>query len=152
MGAVNSQSPHVPYFLMMEDDIDSASRFASKMRTWVDTVLTSSHVAGHRGHADWAMASFYNPWPVQDLERLPPYKFFGVIGQLFRMHDLPVVVEFLRRNFDQSPLDWLFVDYLKKFGLSIVVHSPSLFQHRGVVSSLEGKEQSGRSVDFDESP
>lgn len=128
------------YFLMMEDDIVAGYDYAGRLRRWVDEKLAR--------RVDWMIASFYNPWEVQDLEELPPYKFFGVIGQLFRLHDLPVVVEFLRKNFDQSPLDWLFVDFLKKFNGKLVVHTPSLFQHQGTVSSLEGKEQSGRAVDF----
>lgn len=128
------------YFLMMEDDIVVAKNFVLRVREWVDRRLALD--------TNWTMASFYNPWEVQDLERLPPYKFFGVIGQLFRVHDLPVIVEFLRKNFDQSPLDWLFVDFLKKFNGSVVCHTPSMFQHTGRVSSLAGKEQSGRSVDF----
>lgn len=128
------------YFLMMEDDIVSSKHFVRRLRAWVD-----SHVIKK---SDWTMLSFYNPWPVQDMEQLPPNKFFGVIGQLFRLHDLPVVVEFLKKNFDQSPLDWLFVDFLKKMSGTITVHTPSLFQHQGTVSSLDGKRQSGQSVDF----
>lgn len=128
------------YFLMMEDDIIASKHFVRRLRQWTDANLLKS--------TTWTMASFYNPWPVADMELLPPNKFFGVIGQLFRVHDLPVIVEFLRKNFDQSPLDWLFVDFLKKFNGSIVVHTPSLFQHQGTVSSLEGKSQEGRSVDF----
>ena len=129
------------YFLMMEDDIQAAKRWPTRVRNWLDSKLHAD--------TDWTMASFYNPWEgVQDKERLPPYKFFGVIGQVFRLHDLPVVVEFLRKNFDQSPLDWLFVDFLKKFNGTVVVSVPSLFQHEGTVSSLEGKIQQGRSVDF----
>ena len=130
------------YFLMMEDDIVASRSFAKKIRDWVDGWLYQ--------RTDWAMASFYNPWEdVHDMQLLPPYKFFGVIGQLFRMHDLPVVVDFLRKNFDQSPLDWLFVDFLKKFDLHIIQHTPSYFQHQGRVSSLDNKVQEGRSVDFE---
>ncbi len=36
-------------------------------------------------------------------------------GQAFRPADLPTIVEFLEKNFDDSPLDWLFVDLLTKF-------------------------------------
>lgn len=130
------------YFLMMEDDICPTQNYATKARRWVDEALF------HR--TDWFMASFYNPWPdVHDGELLPPFKFYGVIGQIFRVHDLPVVVEFLKKNFDQSPLDWLFVDFLKKFNRQLIQHSPSLFQHVGKESSFEGKEQPGRSVDYE---
>ena len=127
---------------MLEDDIDAAKHFTTKIIKWIR----------HKIHQDtkWTVASFYNPWPVADGDRLPPFKFFGVIGQLFRIHDLPVMVEFLRKNFDQSPLDWLFVDYLKKFSGGMVAHTPSMFQHKGVVSSLDGKEQDGRAVDFEQ--
>jgi hypothetical protein len=130
------------YFLMMEDDIVASPGFPTKIRDWVDKALYE--------RTDWTMASFYNPWDdVHDMDVLPPYKFFGVIGQLFRMHELPVVVEFLRKNFDQSPLDWLFVDFLKKLNGQLIQHSPSYFQHQGKESSFEGKQQSGRSVDYD---
>merc|ERR1712065_61949 len=123
------------------DDLDRVT-WPSKIRSYVDNWLYR--------RTDWTMASFYNPWPdVRDGDLLPPFKFFGVIGQLFRMHDLPVVVEFLRKNFDQSPLDWLFVDYLKKFDGRLIQHSPSYFQHKGRVSSLDNKIQTGSSVDFD---
>jgi hypothetical protein len=132
------------YALVMEDDVVSAINFVSCIRRWVDSVL--------RLNTRWSVASFYNPWDdVADGDELPPFKFFGVIGQLFRIHDLPVVVEFLRKNFDQSPLDWLFVDFLKKFNGSIVVHTPSLFQHQGKVSSFAGKQQNGASANFVES-
>lgn len=136
----NSAAASYHYFLMMEDDIISSKHFVRRLRAWVDTHVVKK--------TDWTMLSFYNPWPVQDMEQLPPNKFFGVIGQLFRVHDLPVVVEFLKKNFDQSPLDWLFVDFLKKVSGSIIVHTPSLFQHQGTVSSLDGKRQTGESVDF----
>jgi hypothetical protein len=126
---------------MMEDDIKAAKHWAKRCRQWMD-----SHLAAR---TDWTIASFYNPWEnVKNLQKMEPFKFFGVIGQVFRVHDLPVVVEFLEKNFDQSPLDWLFVDFLRKFNGTIVVSVPSLFQHEGTVSSLAGKTQSGRSVDF----
>ena len=138
--AVEHRAGH-EYFVMMEDDIIASRNFAKKIRNYVDNALYS--------RTDWTMASFYNPWEdVRDGELLPPYKFFGVIGQLFRMHDMPVLVEFLEKNFDQSPLDWLFVDFLKKFNGRLIQHSPSYFQHQGRVSSFPGKEQGGRSVDF----
>mmetsp|Transcript_73271 Transcript_73271/g.85113 ORF Transcript_73271/g.85113 Transcript_73271/m.85113 type:complete len:520 (-) Transcript_73271:59-1618(-) len=135
-----NHSMQYSYFLMMEDDIIASKHFAKRLRSWVDQKMLRN--------TEWSMLSFYNPWPVVDMQQLPPKNFYGVIGQLFRTHDLPVIVEFLRLNFDESPLDWLFVDYLKKFGGSIVVHTPSLFQHQGSISSLPGKEQQGRSVDF----
>ena len=129
------------YALVLEDDIISSVNFVSCIRRWVDATL--------RKKTSWSVASFYNPWDdVSDGDELPPFKFFGVIGQLFRLHDLPTVVEFLRKNFDQSPLDWLFVDFLKKVNSTMVVHVPSLFQHKGRVSSFAGKEQNGASVNF----
>jgi len=130
------------YFLMIEDDVIAANNFVTKIRTFMDEKLAP--------RTDWITASFYNPWTVEDLEELPPYKFFGVIGQVFRPHDLPTIVEFLRKNFDQSPLDWLFVDFLKKFDGKVVVHTPSMFQHVGEVSSLKGKTQPSRAVDFED--
>eukprot|EP01062_Namystynia_karyoxenos_P008423 TRINITY_DN12963_c0_g1_i1.p1 TRINITY_DN12963_c0_g1~~TRINITY_DN12963_c0_g1_i1.p1 ORF type:complete len:442 (+),score=160.33 TRINITY_DN12963_c0_g1_i1:81-1406(+) len=132
------------YFLMLEDDVHSAVGFPTAIREWVDSSLS--------WRTDWTVASFYNPWPMRDLEDVPVYKFFGVIGQLFRVTDLGWVVQFLRHNFDESPLDWLFVDLLTKTGGRIVAHSPSLFQHMGVVSSLKNKIQPSRAVDFDENP
>ena len=132
-----------PFVLMLEDDIKASKGFAYTLRQWVDTVLLS------KGNTDWTVASFYNPWPdVSDGEKLPPFKFFGVIGQLVRMSDVPNIAMFLRKNFDQSPLDWLFVDFLKKFNGSMVVHTPSLFQHVGVESSLDGKDQPANAADF----
>lgn len=130
------------YFLMMEDDIVTARGFVGKIRKWADAQLLR--------RTDWTVASFYNPWAVQDLEMLPAMKFFGVIGQLIRIHDVPVVVEFIRRNFDQSPLDWLLVDFFKRFQGRIVAHTPSYFQHQGETSSFAGKTQEGKSVDFDD--
>lgn len=142
MGIAAKRARRYPYFLMMEDDIIASANYVAKIRRWCDAWLLQ--------RTDWTMASFYNPWEdVKDRELLPPYKFFGVIGQLFRAHDLPTVVEFLEKNFDQSPLDWLFVDFLKKYGGHVIQHTPSYFQHQGRVSSLAGKEQGGRSVDFE---
>ena len=132
------------YFLMLEDDVKVADRFPTAVRRWVDEKLS------HR--TDWAIASFYNPWRASDLEVIPPFKFFGVIGQLFRMHDLPHLTHFLKKNFDESPLDWLFVDYLTKYRLTMLAHSPSLFQHLGKVSSLAGKAQPSRAAEFAEFP
>eukprot|EP00756_Hemistasia_phaeocysticola_P048254 Hpha_TRINITY_DN22687_c0_g1::TRINITY_DN22687_c0_g1_i1::g.192719::m.192719/K00738/MGAT4A_B; alpha-1,3-mannosylglycoprotein beta-1,4-N-acetylglucosaminyltransferase A/B len=132
------------YFLMLEDDVHAADSFPSVIRRCVD--------AGLSWRTDWTVASFYNPWRVSDGEEMPVYKFFGVIGQLFRTTDLPWIVDFLRRNFDESPLDWLFVDLLTKRGGKIIAHSPSLFQHQGVVSSLSNKVQPSRAAVFDEHP
>eukprot|EP00759_Apiculatamorpha_spiralis_P033855 PhF_6_TR35019/c0_g1_i2/m.50972/K13748/MGAT4C; alpha-1,3-mannosylglycoprotein beta-1,4-N-acetylglucosaminyltransferase C len=129
------------YVLMLEDDVIATMNFVTKIRTFMDEKMYD--------RVDWTTTSFYNPWPVSDGEELPPYKFFGVIGQIFRPHDLPVIVEFLRKNFDQSPLDWLFWDFLKKFDRKIVVHSPSMFQHVGEISSLSGKTQPSRAVDYE---
>ena len=132
------------YFLMLEDDVKVAKSFPTAIRQWVDSKLLR--------RTDWLIASFYNPWKVKDLEVVPPQKFFGVIGQLFRVHDLPHIVSFLRRNFDESPLDWLFVDYLTKHKVNMIAHAPSLFQHLGKVSSLAGKTQPSRAAEFEEYP
>eukprot|EP01064_Diplonema_japonicum_P018834 TRINITY_DN27510_c0_g1_i1.p1 TRINITY_DN27510_c0_g1~~TRINITY_DN27510_c0_g1_i1.p1 ORF type:complete len:443 (+),score=83.77 TRINITY_DN27510_c0_g1_i1:88-1329(+) len=132
------------YFLMLEDDVKVAEGFPTAIRSWVDKHLSS--------RTDWTVASFYNPWKVADREEIPAFKFFGVIGQLFRTHDLPHITSFLGRNFDESPLDWLFVDYLTKHKGKMIAHAPSLFQHLGVVSSLSDKIQPSRAAEFDEFP
>eukprot|EP01065_Artemidia_motanka_P027254 TRINITY_DN32478_c0_g1_i1.p1 TRINITY_DN32478_c0_g1~~TRINITY_DN32478_c0_g1_i1.p1 ORF type:complete len:429 (+),score=80.75 TRINITY_DN32478_c0_g1_i1:194-1480(+) len=139
---VCSRSSEYDYFLMLEDDVHAADAFPTAIRRWVDASLS--------WRTDWTVASFYNPWAVRDREEIAVFKFFGVIGQLFRMTDLPWVVEFLKKNFDESPLDWLFVDLLTKHGAKMVAHSPSKFQHMGVVSSLNGKIQGSHAVDFKE--
>ena len=139
-----SDYPKYKYFLMLEDDVKVAESFPTAIRTWVDSHLTS--------RTDWLVASFYNPWKVTDMQLIPNYNFFGVIGQLFRIHDLPHVTNYLLKNYDESPLDWLFVDYLTKYNKTMIAHSPSLFQHLGVVSSLANKVQPSRAAEFDEFP
>ena len=134
------QAQGYDYYVHLEDDIKAAPNYPTKMREWIDEKYAA------RG--DWTLLSFYNPWRVKDGERLKPYNFFGVIGQVFRPSDLPTIAAFLRKNFDDSPLDWLFVDLLTKFKGQIVTHTPSYFQHEGRVSSLQGKTQSSRAVDF----
>ncbi|KAJ9446563.1 hypothetical protein DIPPA_27893 [Diplonema papillatum] len=132
------------YFLMLEDDIEAAAGFPTAIRQWIDTHLST--------RTDWTVASFYNPWHVQDLEEVPVFKFFGVIGQVFRMSDLPHLHAYLVKNFDEAPLDWIFVDYLTKHRGKIVAHLPSVFQHLGIVSSLSDKTQPSRAADYDPDP
>jgi hypothetical protein len=138
---VHCQNQSYDYYVHLEDDIRASKNFPTKIRDWIDRRL--------QRRSDWTMLSFYNPWRVNDMDILKPYNFFGVIGQVFRPSDLPTIVEFIQKNFDESPLDWLFVDVLTKYHGQVIVHSPSLFQHVGIVSSLEGKTQSSKAVDFD---
>ena len=151
------------YFLMLEDDIDTTRRYITKLRAWLRRLNAGEVGPGATGSAGteraspastssssrWGVASFYNPWDdVTDGQSLPPNKFFGMIGQLFRVSDLPAVAAFLRRNYDQSPLDWLMVDFLRRHRWSMVVHTPSLFEHVGAQSSLDGKAQPAHAADF----
>eukprot|EP01012_Entosiphon_sulcatum_P026399 TRINITY_DN31847_c0_g1_i1.p1 TRINITY_DN31847_c0_g1~~TRINITY_DN31847_c0_g1_i1.p1 ORF type:complete len:492 (-),score=57.01 TRINITY_DN31847_c0_g1_i1:42-1484(-) len=127
------------YYLHLEDDISALPHFPSLLREWTDT-----HFA-HRN--DWTMLAFYNPWRTNPpFEEIKPYNFFGVIGQLLRRSDVETVMEFLRKNFDESPLDWLFVDLLTKFRGRLFARDCSLFQHEGRVSSFHGKTQSLRAL------
>lgn len=130
----------IPFYLQLEDDIIASPGFVTR-------ILNRVHEYEGSG-TSWSMLSFYCPHPIADGHRLEAGQFYGFIGQLFRMTDLPSIANYFTVNFDDRPVDWLMKDYIVERKGRILVHSPSLFQHVGHHSSLEGKVQTSNSPTF----
>ena len=78
----------------------------------------------------------------------------GSVGKLFRIKDLPILIQFFLTFFNDKPVDWLLYEILstkscrpdqdrKKCEEAIkevrIQYGISLFQHIGIQSSLKGK-------------
>ncbi|XP_059150146.1 alpha-1,3-mannosyl-glycoprotein 4-beta-N-acetylglucosaminyltransferase B-like isoform X2 [Physella acuta] len=115
------------YYLQLEDDIQASPGYVNSMKQ--------------------AIAENYGDWFLLQFSTL------GFIGRLFKSEDVPKVMEFLLMFFSQKPCDWLLGDFLHvrmcSHGdkWSLCLHkiqsvarpiTPSLFQHEGFHSSLEG--------------
>ncbi|XP_032080278.1 LOW QUALITY PROTEIN: alpha-1,3-mannosyl-glycoprotein 4-beta-N-acetylglucosaminyltransferase-like protein MGAT4D [Thamnophis elegans] len=126
------------YYLQLEDDIVANPQYLYTINYFIELKLSQE-------------------WIVLEFSQL------GFIGKLFRCKDLPLIVEFFLMFYKDKPIDWL-LDHLisvkvcnpeknvkdcesQKSNLRIR-YKPSLFQHVGFHSSLNGKIQQLRDEDF----
>lgn len=134
------------YYLHLEDDIVARPGFLEV----IDSKLEAHRAAGER----WAILSFYNSFPVSDGAHYSEYrltrKYFGFIGQLFQMKDVPLLGRYLRANYTEAPIDVLVARWALSNGRAVIGHAPSLFQHVGVISSFQGRIQLWDSPQFND--
>ncbi|XP_023237083.1 alpha-1,3-mannosyl-glycoprotein 4-beta-N-acetylglucosaminyltransferase C-like [Centruroides sculpturatus] len=106
------------YFLILEDDVLCAPHFITAVREFIDFQQES-----------WVSLTFTG---------------FLIIGRLLKSSDLPRLVSFLMLFYSEKPIDLLilqFIDLLVPSQRTIIRRIPSLFQHIGLRSSLDGKIQ-----------
>ncbi|XP_051820557.1 alpha-1,3-mannosyl-glycoprotein 4-beta-N-acetylglucosaminyltransferase-like protein MGAT4D [Antechinus flavipes] len=125
------------FYLQLEDDIIAKPKYFMEMK-------------------DFALGQT-SDWIVLEFSKL------GFIGKLFKTKDLPLIVQFLIMFHKDKPVDWL-LDHLfyvkicnpekdnlhceKQKQMLRIQYKPSLFQHVGMYSSLSGKIQDLKDVDF----
>ena len=124
-------SSKAEYYIQLEDDIIATERYAYYVNDYVERVKDE----------------FWYQLRFSDL---------GFIGKLMRNNDLLSFAQYLLLFYTNKPCDWLLYDYgislvcyedmekdecIKHLNGIILVYTPSLFQHMGTVSSLEGKSQ-----------
>ena len=117
------------YYLQLEDDVSAVRGFAKRLQSFVEQK--------NNDNTTWFCIQFCN---------------LGFIGKLFRSSDLDEIVTYIIMFFDEQPGD-LLLKYLQKIKTQFqdIISYPTLFQHEGVVSSLEGKEQRQKDWHFVES-
>mmetsp|Transcript_17697 Transcript_17697/g.29104 ORF Transcript_17697/g.29104 Transcript_17697/m.29104 type:complete len:350 (+) Transcript_17697:178-1227(+) len=130
------------YYIHLEDDIVAAKNYLQRIDDWLRK--------NYESRSDWIILSFFNPWSIEDGGVYNPDSFSGFIGQLYRSSDLEEVIRFFKRRYNDSPADWLMKDYLKESSKKVFAKKPCLFQHIGVLSSLDGKTQGAKAIDFDD--
>eukprot|EP00117_Sycon_ciliatum_P001527 scpid57003/ scgid4946/ Alpha-1,3-mannosyl-glycoprotein 4-beta-N-acetylglucosaminyltransferase B; N-glycosyl-oligosaccharide-glycoprotein N-acetylglucosaminyltransferase IVb; UDP-N-acetylglucosamine: alpha-1,3-D-mannoside beta-1,4-N-acetylglucosaminyltransferase IVb len=124
------------YYLQVEDDIQAMPNYAT-------------HIV-ERAKKD-------NTWDVLEFSSL------GFIGKLFRSNDLTEMAHFFLANAPYKPVDWLLDDWFyvrychpekdykdcrNRKKAHRVLFKPSLFQHVGQYSSLDGKIQKLKDKSF----
>ena len=114
-----------PYYLQIEDDINFAANWISKITGF----LTSSFPPSYRSKEN-------APWRLIDFSQL------GFIGKMFQANELTRLAQFLLLFYDQMPCDILLGQWVLAMtqGKKIEYwksHS-SLFQHVGIFRSLGG--------------
>ncbi|KAL3841884.1 hypothetical protein ACJMK2_020462 [Sinanodonta woodiana] len=104
------------YYINIEDDVIPAKGFFNSIKSFIG-----------RQSVDWFCLDFSS---------------IGFIGKLFHSSDLDLISHYLILFSYFQPADNL-IDYMKKITTQFkdIRHKPSLFQHRGVVSSLRDKKQ-----------
>ncbi|XP_008575861.1 PREDICTED: alpha-1,3-mannosyl-glycoprotein 4-beta-N-acetylglucosaminyltransferase C-like, partial [Galeopterus variegatus] len=114
------------YFLMIEDDVKCASGFL----TQIATILSA-----------WER----KPWVTLEFSQL------GFIGKLLHTGDLPCLVRFLLLFHQEMPCDHLLSHFRDlRMQQKPIRFFPSLFQHMGNYSSFEGKFNSLKDTQFEE--
>lgn len=131
-------APLAPYYLQLEDDINFAPNWISKITGY----LTSSFPPTYRSKEN-------APWRLIDFSQL------GFIGKMFQSNELTRLAQFLLLFYDQMPCDILLGQWVLSMtqGKKIEYwksHS-SLFQHVGIFRSLGGF-QSLQEKKFDKGP
>src|SRR5262245_4695086 len=136
------------YYLDLEDDIVAASGFIAG----IDRRVREHQAAGRK----WAILSFYNSFPIADGTYYSEFRltrrYFGLIGQLVQARDLSSLAAYLRRHYTESAVDSLVGRWALVSGGAVIGHSPSLFQHVGVLSSYRNEIQIWESLQFPEQP
>ncbi|XP_034036874.1 alpha-1,3-mannosyl-glycoprotein 4-beta-N-acetylglucosaminyltransferase B-like [Thalassophryne amazonica] len=126
------------YYVQLEDDIIAKEDYYEAMKTFISQQTS-------------------NRWFILEFSQL------GFIGKMFRSSDLPLVAEFFLMFHKDKPIDWLLDHILwvkvchpekdqkhcseQKAQLKLT-YKPSLFQHVGLHSSLNGKLQHLKDRDF----
>lgn len=126
------------YYLQLEDDVMTKPGYIGVMKSFASSQAS-------------------NKWLLLEFSHL------GFIGKLFKVNDLPFVIEFFLMFHKDKPVDWL-LDHLlyvktcnPEKSNKHCFHSmeqlrkrykPSLFQHVGTFSSLKGKVQKLKDKDF----
>ncbi|XP_039258664.1 alpha-1,3-mannosyl-glycoprotein 4-beta-N-acetylglucosaminyltransferase A-like [Styela clava] len=126
------------YYIMLEDDVLASNDYLSKINADAEA----------RADENYVMISYCQ---------------LGAIGKLLRREILPSMSTYFRLFWADKPLDWLMLDYMKsrvcndskgdkdcaeKLKEIEIVYKPSLFQHVGLTSSLEGKIQKLKDKNF----
>ncbi|XP_030045247.1 alpha-1,3-mannosyl-glycoprotein 4-beta-N-acetylglucosaminyltransferase B [Microcaecilia unicolor] len=130
--------PKGTFYIQLEDDIIAKPGYFQSIK-------------------DVAVQQTSDDWLILEFSQL------GFIGKLFKAKDVPLIAEFFLMFYKDKPIDWL-LDHLlwvkvcnpekdakhcsrQKDNLRIR-YRPSLFQHVGTHSSLEGKIQNLKDKDF----
>ncbi|XP_062579186.1 alpha-1,6-mannosyl-glycoprotein 4-beta-N-acetylglucosaminyltransferase-like [Saccostrea cucullata] len=112
------------YYLQLEDDVITTTGYLSKIKSFIS----------QNSKKTWLFLRFSK---------------LGFIGVLFKSFDLPKVAEFLLVLFDEIPGDLLINELKRIKGQQKDIRKrPSLFQHLGLISSLENKIQKIQDKDF----
>ncbi|XP_078575477.1 alpha-1,6-mannosyl-glycoprotein 4-beta-N-acetylglucosaminyltransferase-like [Branchiostoma floridae x Branchiostoma japonicum] len=113
------------YYMQLEDDVVSAENFFLGIQRYLSKMK-------------------YEQWTMLEFSEL------GFIGKLFRSSDLQLLADFFLLLYQELPADLLlhaFVRITQPYEWRFL-HRPSLFQHVGVHSSLDGKIQTLRDRAF----
>ncbi|XP_013782940.1 alpha-1,3-mannosyl-glycoprotein 4-beta-N-acetylglucosaminyltransferase C-like isoform X1 [Limulus polyphemus] len=106
------------YYLILEDDVECAPHYVKAIQEFIKIQKK-----------DWVSLSFTG---------------FLIIGRLLKSSDLERLVSFLMLFYSEKPVDLLILQYIDLMVPSRTVITrrvPSLFQHVGIHSSLDGKVQ-----------
>ncbi|CAD5115674.1 DgyrCDS4628 [Dimorphilus gyrociliatus] len=103
------------YYVQLEDDVLPADGYVSHIRDFVKK----------NSNRQWAMLEFSE---------------LGFIGKLVRSIDLEKLARYMMTFYDEQPIDWL-IRYFKDSMAQhkVILRKPTLFQHMGLVSSLDNK-------------
>lgn len=103
------------YYIQLEDDVIPADGYISQIRDFIQ----------RNSNKQWAMLEFSE---------------LGFIGKLVRSIDLEKMAKYMMIFYDEQPIDWL-IRYFKDSMTQhkIILRKPTLFQHMGLVSSLDSK-------------
>ncbi|XP_060068323.1 alpha-1,6-mannosyl-glycoprotein 4-beta-N-acetylglucosaminyltransferase-like [Ylistrum balloti] len=106
------------YYMQLEDDVLTAKSYLTQVKRFIKT---------RPPKIKWFCIQFSH---------------LGFIGKLFQAGDLQSIGEFLLMFYSEQPGD-LLINYMKKIKTQFkdILMKPSLFQHRGVISSLKDKKQ-----------
>jgi hypothetical protein len=131
------------YYLHVEDDMLAARDFLPDLTSWFDEYFANRD--------DWAFLSLFVPLRLVDREEIPLDQYYSCCALLFRCDDLAPLVGFLRRRFDEAPLDFLVREFAATQGKAVFARVPSLFQHVGVLSTGDDETNPVQALAFRES-
>ncbi|ESO02689.1 hypothetical protein HELRODRAFT_161981 [Helobdella robusta] len=120
---------HIKYFieaLHFKSQMISLKQFSNKTQ-YSDLIKDSDP----KRNSDAPSFSKARIWSILDFSVL------GFIGKLLRSTDLNMLSTFLATFYDEQPVDWLIVYWIKNMGANqMLSYKPSLFQHFGLRSSF----------------
>ncbi|CAE8594464.1 unnamed protein product, partial [Polarella glacialis] len=118
-------APLAPYYIQIEDDIQFAPNWITKMTDFV----RANYPPG------W-LSKENSPWRLIDFSQL------GFIGKMFQSAELTRLAQFLLLFYDQMPCDLLLGQFVLAMTQGKKIEywkqHPSLFQHVGIFRSLGG--------------
>ncbi len=122
------------FTLILEDDVDAADGA-------IEALLNMTELLRSRS-VRWDVIVPYVSENISatHLHHADPFFYeYGAVAMFYHTSFLASLLRYIRENEELGPVDWMMLHYFRRQKSPIYAHVPPLFQHMGIVSTLDSK-------------